>query len=866
MAKSKFLIIDGSSLLHRAFYALPLLTNKQGEYTNAVYGLANMLNRVLNEIAPERLVVCFDKSRITFRNDFYAEYKGQRKPTPVELKPQFELAKRMLSAQSVVWEEIEGFEADDIIGTLAKKAGKAGDEVIILTGDRDVLQLLDDNIKAMLTKQGITNTEIWDTAKLYERYSLTPKQFIDLKGLMGDASDNIPGIPGVGEKTALKLLAQYDSLEAILEHAEEIKAKALKAKVTENKELALLSKKLATIDCAVPIEGNLAKYDTQKPNLPILKSFYEKAGFNSLLKQLPLEALAQEISPVSPPVIAQEVHLITAEEAEGWLGQMECSVYLETDKKKNPTSLGLAFVDGTLYGLPLPAKFGILQEILENEQIQKTTANGKAFTVFMAQQGIKVAGIADDVVLAAYLLEPAENGYMPLALCQKYLPTVYNGFDSLQEYEKAGILAFNLPKLLKIFTEELEKAGMLDLYREVELPLAEVLAEMELAGISVDKAHLESLNRELSLKEAELTTEIYDLAGRSFNINSPKQLGELLFNELGLPAQKKTKTGYSTDVEVMEQLAVDYPIAGKVLEYRSYAKLRSTYAMGLQSLIAEDGRIHTTYEQTVAATGRLSSVEPNLQNIPIRDELGRRLRGAFRAAEGCLLLAADYSQIELRVLAHISDDKALQEAFKNGDDIHTITASQVFEVAPEQVNSEQRRRAKAVNFGIIYGISDYGLSRDLGITRVEAKTYIESYLAHYPGVTNYMTDIVKEGKEKGYVSTLLGRKRPLPQLRSSNFNLRSFGERMALNTPIQGTAADIIKLAMLRVAAKLAEGSYKTKMLLQVHDELIFEVPEAELEQVKTLVKAEMEGAIQLKVPLIVDMKTGRDWYNMSKI
>ncbi len=377
---------------------------------------------------------------------------------------------------------------------------------------------------------------------------------------------------------------------------------------------------------------------------------------------------------------------------------------------------------------------------------------------------------------------------------------------------------------------------------------------------------MESLNRELSLKEAELTTEIYDLAGRSFNINSPKQLGELLFNELGLPAQKKTKTGYSTDVEVMEQLAVDYPIAGKVLEYRSYAKLRSTYAMGLQSLIAEDGRIHTTYEQTVAATGRLSSVEPNLQNIPIRDELGRRLRGAFRAAEGCLLLAADYSQIELRVLAHISDDKALQEAFKNGDDIHTITASQVFEVTPQQVNSEQRRRAKAVNFGIIYGISDYGLSRDLGITRVEAKTYIESYLAHYPGVTNYMTDIVKEGKEKGYVSTLLGRKRPLPQLRSSNFNLRSFGERMALNTPIQGTAADIIKLAMLRVAAKLAEGSYKTKMLLQVHDELIFEVPEAELEQVKTLVKAEMEGAIQLKVPLIVDMKTGRDWYNMSKI
>ena len=866
MAKEKFLIIDGSSLLHRAFYALPLLTTKNGEFTNGVYGLATMLNRVMNEMQPAKRVVCFDKSRITFRNEFFSDYKAQRKPTPNELKSQFELAKEMLDAQGIVWEEIEGYEADDIIGTLSRKAHDAGYEVIILTGDRDVLQLLDHNTKVMLTKQGITNTEIWDVAKLKEHYNLTPEQFIDLKGLMGDASDNIPGIPGVGEKTALKLLGEYGSLEEIIAHAEEIGGKALKAKVLEHSELALVSKRLATIECNVPLEGTLDKYNLKDPDLKQLRNFYQRVAFQSLLKQLPDEEDFNVKEVIKPDDQDANVSVIDQAVIDSWLGQMECDIYMLTDKNKQPLALGIAFTDGSKYGLDFTNDLNILKEFLENEQVSKITAGGKAITIALAKQGIELAGIVDDVQLAAYLLESTESNYDPKDLSMKYLSRDLSFISSLSSYEQAGIIAGTLEELQDELEQALKKEGMLSLYKDIELPLAKVLAGMELTGIRVDKEHLEKLNRELSLREANLTTEIYDMAGRSFNINSPKQLGDLLFNELGLPAQKKTKTGYSTDVEVLEQLANDYPIAGKVLEYRSCSKLRSTYALGLQGLIGEDGKIHTTYEQTVAATGRLSSVEPNLQNIPTREEMGRRLREAFMATDGNQLLAADYSQIELRILAHISDDHTLKEAFENGDDIHAITASQVFGVPLEEVTREQRRRAKAVNFGIIYGISDYGLSKDLGISRAEAKSYIDSYLAHYPHVAKYMSDIVKDGREKGYVTTLLGRKRLLPQLKSSNFNLRSFGERMALNTPIQGTAADIIKIAMIRIAEELEKGNYQTKMLLQVHDELIFDVPPKELEAIKKIVKEEMEGALKLSVPLVVDMKIGKDWYNMKAI
>ncbi len=862
----KFLIVDGSSLLHRAFFALPLtMTNPKGEHTNAVYGFATMFNRILDIEQPDMAAVCFDKSRHTFRTDIYADYKGQRAATPGELSPQFELCKRMLEAMGVIWEEVAGYEADDIIGTLAKKAGAAGHNVLILTGDRDSYQLIDDNIRVIMTKKGISQTELWDKAMLLEHYGLTPAQMIDLKALMGDASDNIPGVAGIGEKTALKLLAEYHDLDNVLANTENITAKALKAKLQNGRESALLSRTLAIIDCNMPGYDDLSRYNYAAlplaANQPLI-DFYRAMNFSSLLK--PLEnaavqslfggtAAADNVAmPAYTEVAAADLADKLAVADELLLNVFGDAAAL-ADKAEPEQIYVVSRVD-----LAANADFLAGKRLLADDI--------KPLITEILRAGGSFAADYQDIALAAYLLDPTAGDHTALALATEYLDKPKPAEKAHTAAELAALGLSFLPQLAAVTNAKLAEEGLTELYSKVELPLAMVLAKMEAAGICVELATLQELNAEFSSIESACAARIYQLAGKSFNINSPKQLGEVLFVDMGIPPLKKTKTGYGTGVEVLEQLALDYEIAGKVLEYRAAAKLRSTYAEGLQSLIAADGRIHTTFNQTVTATGRLSSTDPNLQNIPVRTEMGRKLRGAFNAGNGCVLLAADYSQIELRVLADISGDEVLRQSFYNNEDIHARTAAEVLGIAIDEVTPEQRRSAKAVNFGIVYGISDFGLAKDLGISRAAAKEYIDAYLGRYMGVSAYMHNIVEQGRAKGYVETLLGRKRRLPDLNSRNFNMRSLAERTALNTPIQGTAADIIKLAMLKIDDEINKRGLKSKMLLQVHDELIFDVPADELATMQVLVKDVMENAFKLAVPLLVDVKAGPNWYDMQKI
>ena len=891
--REKFLIIDGSSLIHRAFYAWPLLTNKNGEYTNAVYGLAIMMNKVLETENSGKVAICFDKSRVTFRTEIFGDYKGGRHATPEELKPQFALAKTLMEKMDITWEEIENYEADDIIGTLAR-LGSVEDEVLILTGDRDSLQLIDDHTKVMLTKKGITNTEIWDRERLMEHYGLPPEKMIDLKSLMGDSSDNIPGIAGVGEKTALKLLNEFGDLDNILANAENIKANGLRNKVINGKESALMSRKLAIIDRYMeekfPELADLQRY--KYASVPLqenrkLVDFYKEMNFVSLLKAVPkaaakpaLKSAAKEsgekqgeqaadfsgglfAAAVSVPVANTDVDLRAM--AADLKQRGSFAVYLQGN------SLAMQYEKAgadevVVIDFTAVIENNELRQVFADENIKKLTCGGKGLAVRLGMKGAVCRGISDDVELMAYLADPVAGSYEPYVLAAKYLNGDVINPKEYTEQELAALAVSLLPRLAVELRQRLAKLALDKLYTDMEMPLSFVLAEMELNGIHVDKRVLQDIDVELSALEAELTGKIYDLVGRSFNINSPKQLGEVLFVELGIPPIKKTKTGFSTNQEVLEQLKGEYAIADLVLQYRSVSKLRSTYAVGLQDLIGEDEKIHTTFNQTVTATGRLSSTDPNLQNIPVRDEMGRKLRRAFRAENGNLLVSADYSQIELRVLAHIAGDAVLQKSFIENEDIHARTAAEVFGVNINEVTREQRRRAKAVNFGIVYGISEYGLARDLGITRAEGKEYIEKYLAGYDGVRAYMKDIVEQGKANGYVETLLGRKRWLPDLNNRNYNLRSFAERTALNTPIQGTAADIMKIAMLRVADRLKAENLQAKMLLQVHDELILEVAPAEKAAAVKILREEMENAFPLAVPMTVDVKCGTDWYNMEKI
>ncbi|MGI6225537.1 MAG: DNA polymerase I [Peptococcales bacterium] len=869
MKKEKFIVIDGNSLANRAFYAIPLLSNSKGIITNAAYGFTNMVLRIFADEKPDYIAVAFDKGRVVFRHQDYAEYKAQRKGMPEELRSQMGLIKDILKAMNVAIFEMEGYEADDLIGTMVKWAEKENIETLIVTGDRDALQLVSKNTKVLLTRKGISELEIFDEKAIKEKYDLLPEQIIDLKGLMGDQSDNIPGVPGVGEKTALKLLTQYGNIENIMANLDDFKGKKLGEKLSENKELAFLSKKLATIYCCIELELNKEILKVIPANYDQLIPIYEELEFKNLLQNIlvaektPSKKLETRGEIIEKPERLQEV----LEKAQ----PQELVFLLEFDSpdayRGKATNLGI-WLNETGYLIQSNKSFSVFAKVLkpylENEDIAKITYDVKLAYIFLLKEKINLKGVSWDVLLGNYLLDPSETDLSLNTLIYKNLGRV------VAEEEPARFLNLleGIYLLKELVEEKVISHGLYDLYQDIELPLSQVLAHMELQGVKLDDQQLLIMGKELEFKIDELTRVIYSLAGEEFNINSPKQLGVILFEKLKLPVIKKTKTGYSTNAEVLDALAEEHEIVKEILNYRQLVKLKSTYVDGLLNIMnSKTKKVHTSFNQTITATGRLSSTEPNLQNIPIRLEEGRKIRKAFiPSKEGYILLTADYSQIELRVLAHIAGDQVLTEAFKNEQDIHTRTASEVFGVSMDNVTKEMRRHAKAVNFGIVYGLSDFGLARDLGITRKEAKTYIDNYFARYSGVKNWIDKIILEAREQGYVTTLMGRRRYLKDILSKNYNLRSFAERTAMNTPIQGSAADIIKIAMVNIFEKMERHKFRARMILQVHDELVFEVPPQEVSRLIMLIREEMEEAYRLSVPLKVHMQAGFNWYDLETI
>lgn len=886
------MLIDGNSIAYRAFFALPPLTNSSGLHTNAIFGFTTMLLKMLEEHKPTHVLVAFDAGKVTFRHEGYSEYKGGRQKTPPELSEQFPVLKELIASFGISQFELSGYEADDIIGTLTKQADERGIEAVVVSGDKDMLQLSSEGVTVAVTRKGVSEVELYTPEAVKERYGLVPEQIIDLKGLMGDTSDNIPGVPGVGEKTALKLLHDFESVENVLDNLDKLKGK-LKENLENHKDDALMSKKLATIFREVPLgketeEIRYNGYDSAK-----LAEAFRKLEFKSLLERLQLSADSGATESEAKAAAAElKVTFISdadgqAEDLERLLSLLAASdrhgLYIEAvgDNPHHTELLGISISTGDdVFVLPMKAVNAVgasaFREWLADEAKPKYGFDMHKAELALEWSGLALGGAAFDVQLAAYLLDPTDSALSLSAINDRQglggVPsdeTVY-GKGAKFKVPDVNTLSRHLAlkadavrKLVPVITEELSNRGMSKLYFELEHPLSRILAGMEHQGIKVEKDVLEELGRGLETKLAVMMSEIYSLAGTEFNINSPKQLGEILFEKLGLPARKKTKTGYSTDADVLEELAPYHDIIPHILNFRQLSKLQSTYVEGLLKEIREEtGKVHTYYRQTIAATGRLSSQFPNLQNIPIRLEEGRQIRKAFVPSEpGWAILAADYSQIELRVLAHISGDENLKEAFIHDMDIHTKTASDVFGVPADQVDSNMRRSAKAVNFGIVYGISDFGLSQNLGITRKEAGQFIEQYFSVFKGVRKYMDDIIAQAKRDGYVTTLLDRRRYLPEIRSSNFNLRSFAERTAMNTPIQGTAADIIKLAMVHMDEALRERGLKSRMLLQVHDELVFEVPPEELELMKTLLPEVMSGALKLDVPLKADVSYGDNWY-----
>lgn len=877
---SKLILIDGNSIANRAFYALPLLTNSSGLHTNAVYGFTTMLLKLIEEQQPTHFMVAFDAGKVTFRHKDYKEYKGGRAKTPPELSEQFPLLKELLQAFGITQFELEGYEADDIIGTLTRQADEQGINVLVVTGDKDMLQLASPQVTIALTRKGISEVELYDPAAIEEKYGLKPLQIIDLKGLMGDSSDNIPGIPGVGEKTALKLLHQYGSVEEVLAHADELKGK-MQEKVKTHAEDARMSKELATIFREVPMELTLDEMAYSGSEGQALASMFQKLEFKSLLDKM--DFTAEEAG--EEPAEELECQWVDTSAAAAFADKLKTvsAIYVEVigDNPHYAEVVGISFYDGeTAYYAPLDVilseEGAPIRAWLSDPSKKVASYDVHRADVALSWQGIELRGCSFDVQLAGYLLDPTEASHTLAAIASKFSVGVLKEDEAV--YGKGA--KFKLPdsetlnnhlgrkaeviaRVTPVLEKALEDSEMAKLFHELELPLSAVLAGMEKQGILVHSEELRTLGVELNERIQDLMKTIYDLAGGEFNINSPKQLGEVLFDKLQLPVIKKTKTGYSTDAEVLEKLASRHEIVQHLLNYRQLAKLQSTYIEGLLKEVNEQtGKIHTYYKQTIAATGRLSSQYPNLQNIPIRLEEGRKIRKVFVPSEpGWSILAADYSQIELRVLAHISQDEKLMEAFHHNMDIHTKTAMDVFGVAEEDVDSNMRRSAKAVNFGIVYGISDYGLSQNLDITRAEAARFIEQYFSVFQGVRRYMEEIVMKARKDGFVTTLLQRRRYLPEINASNYNLRSFAERTAMNTPIQGTAADIIKLAMVQIADRLKREKLASRMLLQVHDELVFEVPDNELETMKQLVPEMMEKAINLDVPLRADVSCGRNWY-----
>ena len=866
--QKRFLVLDGSSLIFRAFYALPGLSDSHGQPTGAIFGFSNMLTKLMAEQQPDLMVLAFDKSRHTFRTERYADYKGTRDKTPEELLSQFPLLREFAANMGIPFLEKDNYEADDIIGTLATQAAAKGYDVRVITGDRDALQLVRPNLRVLLTKKGISEIKDYDTAAFEEEYGFEPLKLIDLKGLMGDTSDNIPGVPGVGPKTASKLLLAYGSVENVLAHVGEVSGKKLKENLQTYADQARLSKELATIELHVP-DLAFAEEDYRiQPDMEKMQAFCDDHELRAVWRNFerlygPAE-LALDLDGGENGAAAQDLSYDLWDEAA--VKTAARAPYLAASGIFSGlapfASLeGLAVVagpDAEKAGFVArdSAAFPALLQLLESDQ-QAVVFGLKRYD----QAGLRGQKVFFDVELAAYLLEPERSKYALSELSQKYLQEAApESFDD--EKAQAVWEAKAISRLYPLLGAKLEEEKLTHLMDTIELPLVEVLAAMEQNGVYVNRAHLAEKTEEVAGRLQKIEASIYEMAGHDFNLNSPKQLGVVLFEELGLPVRKKTKTGYSTNAEVLESLRLEHPIIEQILAYRLWSKLKSTYLDGIAGLIRTDtGRVHTNFNQTVTATGRLSSSDPNLQNIPVRTEEGRMIRALFEPGEGYdCLLSADYSQIELRLLAHMSGDENFIDAFKRGQDIHARTAAEVFGIPLDEVTPELRRHAKAVNFGIVYGISDFGLARNLHISRKEAGDYISRYFTRYPGVRAFMDKVVAEAHETGYVTTMFGRRRELPAIKSRNFNQRMLAERMAMNTPIQGTAADVIKLAMIAAYRKLREAGLKSRILLQVHDELVLEVKESELETVQAILHEAMEHVVSLSVPLSIDVHWGRNW------
>lgn len=868
---SKIVLIDGHSILNRAFYGLPDLTNAEGLHTNAIYGFLNIMFKILEEEKPDYLTVAFDVHAPTFRHEMFADYKGTRKPMADELRQQVPVMKDVLHAMGVRTVEKEGLEADDILGTISCRCEKEGMEVVVISGDRDLLQLATEHVKIRIpkTKKGGTEVEDYYASDVKERYLVTPKEFIDVKALMGDASDNIPGVPNIGEKTATKIIAEYGSIENAYEHASELKPPRAAKNIVEYWEQAKLSKELAAINIDAPVDYDLAEAKLKDLYTEAAYEYFQRLQFKNLLSRFDVQAKSNSVEDAFRIITDKEEARRIVDKAK--TAETAGLVLYKNLKNVLPLfasgagfgGIGIAFGKEDIYCIP--AGEGIEESWLL-EQAREIANNVARFVMFDLKSALPYIPIRPereehcfDATVAAYLLNPLKNDYTFEDVAREQLNLM---IDPKADTEaKVCYEAYTAYAASEPLWEKLTETQMDRLFKQIEMPLVFTLFDMEQNGVMIESEALRFYGDQLGSKIVELEKEIYEMAGEEFNINSPKQLGVVLFEHMQLPNGKKTKTGYSTAADVLDKLAPDYPVVSKILEYRQLTKLKSTYADGLASYIGEDGRIHGKFNQTITATGRISSTEPNLQNIPIRMELGRLIRKVFIPEEGYVFVDADYSQIELRVLAHCSGDKELIQAYREAKDIHRITASQVFHTPFDEVTDLQRRNAKAVNFGIVYGISSFGLSQDLSITRKEASQYIERYFETYPGIKEFLDDTVAHAKEMGYVVTLFGRRRPVPELKSSNFMQRSFGERVAMNSPIQGTAADIMKMAMIRVDKELKSRKMKSRLVLQVHDELLIEAWKEELPQVEELLRECMEQAAELDVPLIIDMHTGENWY-----
>lgn len=878
MTKNKLLLVDGNSVAFRAFFALhnslERFKNNNGLHTNAIYAFHTMFENVMAKEQPTHVLVAFDAGKTTFRTAMYEEYKGGRSKTPGEFKEQMPYIRELITALGVQYYELDNYEADDIIGTLAQKVDKEQFDVVVLSGDRDLTQLATDHVKVDITVKGVSEIESYTPEHVAEKYDgLAPLQIIDMKGLAGDASDNIPGVTKIGEKTAIKLLKEYGSVEGIYEHIDEMKPSKMKENLLNDKETAFLSKKLATIDVDAPVDVAIDSLKYEGKDLDKLIPFYQEMNFNSFLEKLNVVTEPEEMEDILFDVVTEVTPEMFTEDMALYIEMLGDNYHLED-------------IVGVAWGNQQKIYVTNQDDLFENEYFiawlknassQKKVYDAKRTYVALNRYATEPQGIVFDTLLAAYLLDTNDSNNDIAGVAKHY------GFDAIQSDEaiygkgaKRGLpadeevfFAHLARKVAAInylsvrLAKELAEKNQTALFTDMELPLSKILAEMEITGIRVDASRLHQMKGEFAERLHEIEQKIYQEAGEEFNLNSPKQLGVILFEKMGLPVIKKTKTGYSTAVDVLEQLKEQAPIVEDILIYRQIAKIQSTYVEGLLKVIQGDGKVHTRYVQTLTQTGRLSSVDPNLQNIPIRLEEGRKIREAFvPRAKDWVIYSSDYSQIELRVLAHISNDEHLKAAFVEGQDIHSSTAMRVFGIStPEEVTPNMRRQAKAVNFGIVYGISDYGLSQNLGITRKAAQQYIDTYFEKYPGVKTYMEEVVREAKDKGYVETLYHRRRYLPDINSRNFNLRTFAERTAINTPIQGSAADILKIAMIDLDRRLKDEKLQATILLQVHDELVFEVPEDELERLDALVKEVMENAVSLHVPLLTDSNWGKTWY-----